>query len=171
MHNVQLLNVVDLLSPTHGFSQSWLYQWQYQSQSWKRAAKGEKQLYHFSWFCCYSSFCCLAHLSCSAWTDCSSAVTSGSQAEENDPQLLLPTVLCCPQSPRSTYNRALDPENPISLSHCPPEHTVVALLQPFQAHLQCLQPLLFASPSGSPSTRSLARSEHLCGHKGGSRGY
>lgn len=47
LHSGQLLDVADLLSPTYGFSQSRISQEQCQSQRQKRAAKGEKSLYHF----------------------------------------------------------------------------------------------------------------------------
>lgn len=131
------------------------------------AAKGEKRLYHFPWFCCYSSFFPLTHLRYSAWIDCPSAVTRDSQAEEYHPQLLLPKAPHCPQSPRSTYNRI----GMTTLGNGPAEshsslplpawthHGCTSAAVPGTASAVFAAPHLFASPSTSPLPRA--------GHRGG----
>ena len=161
--------MVDLLSPTHGFCQSRVSQRRHQSQSRKRAAKGEKRLYHFPWFCCYSSFFSLTHLSCSAQIDCLSAVIRGSQAGEYHPQLLLPTAPCCSWSPRLTYNRiwmtTLGTGPAESHFSFPLPHLDPPWLRFCSCSRRCTcnvcSPSLFASPSTSP----LPRAGHLGGHR------
>lgn len=133
LHSGQLLDVADLLSPTYGFSQSRISQEQCQSQRQKRAAKGEKSLYHFLllFFLSFPSpqRQCLYCLS--------ACYARGSQTGGCHAQLLLPNTLHCPRSPRLVFSRTwmtalgTGPGESISLSHCPA--TVVALLQLFQA--------------------------------------